>query len=138
MESSDIIKETITGLLQKTIEKKVKWTVVNPNAVKWEKKDTIEKTIVTLQRQPSPNPNIKEIFILTIQTLKNPPPRPAGVARPAIQRPTTSSSPIQISSGTDPSLKEILSSLYAEIFKEVSRQEEEKKLEIIKNLLNGV
>lgn len=138
MESSEIIKETISGLLQKTIEKKIKWTVVNPNAVKWEKQDTIERTIVTLQRQPSPNPNIKEIFILTIQTLKNPPPRPAGVPRPAIQRPIPSSSPIQISSATDMNLKEIMSGLYSEIFKEVNRQEEVKKLEIIKNLLNGV
>jgi len=138
MESSEIIKETISALLQKTIEKKVKWTVVNPNAVKWEKQDPQEKTIVTLQRQPSPNPNIKEVFILTIQTIKNPPPRPAGVVRPALQRPTPSSNPIQITSGTDPSLKEVLSSLYAEIFREVSRQEDEKKLEIIKNLLKGI
>lgn len=119
MENNEVINETLKELIQKTSERKILWTIVNANVIRWIKVEPSNKlTHVNLQRQPSPNPEIKEIYILTIQS----PPRPV----------------IQISTLTDQSLKESLITLFNVAIKETKKLADEKKIESIKNLLRGL
>lgn len=118
MENNEIINETLNELIQKTAERKILWTIVNANALRWVKPEQPRPTTVTLQRQPSPNPEIKEIYILTIQS----PPKGA----------------IQFSSITDQFLKQSLANLFNVAIKETRNLADERKIETIKNLLNGL
>ncbi|MDP1802204.1 MAG: hypothetical protein Q8L81_12680 [Bacteroidota bacterium] len=66
MENENIIEQTIKGLLQKTIENKIPWKLVNPNAVRWIKTSAGTNITVTLQKQLHPVPSNSN-YILTIQ-----------------------------------------------------------------------
>jgi hypothetical protein len=118
MENSEIIKEMLNDLLQKTIEKKITWKIVNSNAIRWVKSEPSQQTTVTLQKQASANPAHRENYILTIQS----PPQPST----------------QIDSASDPFVKEIFVNLFKEAKKEANRLTEEKKIEVIKSLLKDI
>jgi len=117
METNQAIDQVLSELLQKTNEGKVPWVLVNPNAVRWTKQDKMPPTIVTLQKQPvtvPTNPSIRENFVLTIQ------------APPAIS--------IQISTMVDQSKREI----FSQLFKQAIIVANDKTIEILKSLLQGL
>ena len=116
MNNKELIQQTLGELLQKTIERKVPWTLVNPNAVRWTKGNGNQITHVTLQKQPGPivNSTTKENYILTIQT--------PGTAA------------IQIHTQLEPTMKEAL----IQLFKEAMLSASDKTAEILKNLLRDL
>jgi hypothetical protein len=117
MENENIYLQTVDGLLQKTLQNKIPWTTVNPNAVRWTRQGPgpggNSPIIVTLQKQPHPNP-ANSRFVLSIQT--------HGAAS------------TQINSLTNPELKEALDKLYEEALKVASSV----SFRILKNLLDGL
>ncbi len=119
MENNNIILDVLNQLLIKTVENKIRWASINVNAFRWTKQEGQISTIVTLQKQPSPNIVIKENYILTIQ-------------------PSNSNESTQINSAVDMSLKDILSKLFLAATSESARIANEKQAEVIKNLLNGL
>jgi hypothetical protein len=118
MENNKIIEQVLSELLQKTIEKKVIWTLVNPNALRWINANTPQPTHVTLQKQLLPNqtnPSVpRENYVLTIQSPPN--------------------QPIQINTAVNQSSKDVLSNL----FKEAMASSSDKTIEILQNLLKGL
>ena len=118
MENSEIINQMLAELLQKTIDKKINWIVVNANTIRWIKSGPPLSTSVTLQKQVSPNPSIKENYVMTIQS----PPTP----------------PTQFNTAKEEQLKMMLMKIYFEATKEAVRLEEEKKIDVIKNLLKDL
>lgn len=114
MENENIIGQMLRGLLQKTIDKKIPWTMVNANALRWSKLDNGKAINVTLQQQPHPIPTNVH-FILTIQG----------------PNPTSNT---QINSTMQPAYKDILRNLFNEAMK-IGNAE---SLEIIKRLLDGL
>jgi|ERR1041385_778638 hypothetical protein len=120
MENIEVIKQMLSDLLQKTTEKKIDWKVINTNTVRWTKIRNAANQIVTLQKQPSPNPVLVENYVITIQS-QNPP----GVV-------------VQLNTSIETGLKDLLKKLFIEVTKEAARTEEEKKIEIIKNLLKDI
>ncbi len=126
MENSELIKQMLKEMLQKTIEKKIYWLTVNANAIRWIKKENGNSTTVTLQKQPSPpvpaNSALKENYVLTIQP-------------PTTTAPTPST---QINSAIERDFREVLAEIFAEANKESARLANEKKIEVIKNLLKDI
>ena len=118
METTEVVKQMFEELLLKTIEGKVNWTVLNPNAIRWIKSRGPQPMIVTLQKQPSPNPAIRENYVMTIQS--------------------QSTTPMQLNTVTETALKEVFVKLYNEATKEAVRTNESIKLEVIKNLLKDL
>jgi hypothetical protein len=114
MENENIIEHTLNGLLQKTIEKRIPWKLVNANALRWTKVESGKTINVTLQQQPHPQPTNSN-FILTIQG----------------PNPTSNT---QINSASQPTYKEILRSLFNEAMK-IGNAE---SLEVLKRLLEGL
>jgi len=115
MDNKQLIQQTLTELLQKTIERKVPWTLVNPNAIRWTKQNGPQPTHVTLQKQPQPvNVASLENYVLTIQT--------PGTAA------------IQINTVIEQTMKPILSQL----FREAMLTANDKTAEILKNLLRDL
>ena len=118
MENNKLIEEILSEFLQKTQERRIPWALINPNAVRWTKQSPQQVTIVTLQKQMttiSGSPTtLKENIVLTIQ---NP-----------------QATIIQINSSTEPSLKDLLSSL----FKEAMISANDKTIETLRNLLKGI
>lgn len=116
MENDNIFIETINSLLQKTIENKIPWTLVNANALRWTKQAAPGNAIiVTLQKQPNPVPTNTN-FVLTIQAQG------------------TSAQVTQLNSATNTSLKEPLNSLYQEAIKVANSV----SIRMLKNLLDGL
>jgi hypothetical protein len=114
MEKEDIIEQMLKGLLQKTVEKKIPWKMVNSNALRWVKTENAQTINVTLQQQPLPAiTNVN--YILTVQG-----PNPSNST--------------QINSSTQPNYKETLRSIFTEAMK-IGNSE---SLEIIRKLLDGV
>jgi len=122
MENNVIIQEVLNQIIQKTHEKKINWTSVNPNVFRWVKtEEGAIKTTVTLQKIPSPAPPaIKENYVLTIQG------GPKGT-------PST-----QLNSVADQSYWNSLRELFQEVSNESLRIASEKQAEVIKNLLKGL
>ena len=117
MENNKLIVEVLADFLLKTLEKRIPWTLINPNAVRWTKQTPLQVTIVTLQKQLLPMPgsaSVKENYVLTIQN-------PTATA-------------IQINTATDQSLIPALSNL----FKEAMLSANDKTIEILTNLLKGI
>jgi hypothetical protein len=139
METSDILRETVNDLIQRTAERKIRWSVINANAIRWIKQDQPdEQTTVTLQKQPSPNQIAKEVFIMTIQPVRMIPYRNAP-GQPNVTRVNPVPQPaIQISTLTDPRLGDSFKQLFVQGFSEAHSQDEEKKIEALRNLLKGL
>jgi hypothetical protein len=139
METPNILRQTVIDLIQKTNERKIIWTVANPNVIRWVKQEQDDQTTVTLQKQPGPNPNVKELYIMTIQSIRmvtvraNAPGQPPGTK--VIPMPTA---PIQISTMIDTSLSDVLKELFAMGYSEAHRQDDEIKIEALRKLLRGL
>lgn len=139
METSNILTKTVIELTQKSIERKIIWTVANPNVIRWVKQYQDDQTTVTLQKQPGPNPNVKEVYIMTIQSVRmvtvktKVPGQESGTKVVPMPIP-----PIQISTMTDPSLSETLKELFFVGFSEAHHQDNERKVEALNNLLRGL
>jgi putative ubiquitin-RnfH superfamily antitoxin RatB of RatAB toxin-antitoxin module len=121
-----IITQMLDDMLQKTIEKKIIWSVINVNAVRWIKPEKPHPILVTLQKQPQPNPAIRETYIFTIQQNQQ------------NLNQVTSVVLAQINTAVDISAKDVLSKIFNEATKEARRIEDEKRAEVIKNLLNDI
>lgn len=139
METSNILTKTVIELIQKSIERKIIWTVANPNVIRWVKQDQDDQTTVTLQKQPGPNPNVKEVYIMTIQSVRMVTIRAKVTGQESgtkvIPMPTPT---IQISTMTDPSLSEALKELFFVGFSEAHSRDDERKVEALKKLLKGL
>jgi hypothetical protein len=115
------LQDAIKEMLQNTVTGKITWNAINPNAVRWVKTVPPNNTLVTLQKQGIPNAST-ERFILTIGY------QPANPQNP----------PIQINSSEDPSIAPLLSQIFALATKEASRSVEQKKIDAIKKLMQGL
>ncbi len=118
MEQKNGFQEVLADLLQKTIDKKIFWTFVNDNALRWIK----DNTHVTIQKQRV----VTNAHIVADNYILN------------IQYPLDTPMNTQISSGAENSYKAILVQLFNEAMKENKRLENEKKLAAIKKLLDGI
>ena len=117
MENSKLIEQVINELLQKTIDNKVPWDVINPNAIRWVKKSQNITTVV-LQKavmQTPGNSTLTENYVLSIQT------QPAGIN-------------IQINTAVEQSMREIFSKLFIEAMKVAN----DKTAQILRDLLEGL
>ena len=139
METPNILRQIVYDLIQKTIEHKIIWTVTNPNVLRWVKQIPDGQTTVTLQKQPGPSPVVKEVYIMTIQSVRMIAPRTNAPNQQAGTRVTQLvENPIQISTLTDPSVSEVLKDLFSTGFSEAHRQDEERKIEALRKLLGGL
>jgi hypothetical protein len=135
MGTLEAIKETLNGILEKTKQKKIIWTFGNPNTFKWIKMDNNGPTSVLLQRQLAADPNSKDIYLIIIQ----PTPKLTPQITPSQkERAQKEAEPIHFSSKEHPELHYLLSSIFDTARAEAERQDEERKAEIIKGLLDGI
>jgi hypothetical protein len=123
MENSELINQVLDDLLQKTREKKITWSSVNPNTFRWVRKEGTQVTTVILQKQNVVSTStrvVQEDYIFTIQ--QEPPPKVV----------------VQINTIANKQVREVLAKIFFEARNEELRRTNEKQAEIIKNLLKGL
>ncbi len=135
METLEAIKETLKGILNRTIQQKIDWTFINQNAIKWTKVDKKGPTVVLLQRQFPMDPNMNTIFLISIQPPPSPSPQLTPNQKERVKKETT---PIQFNSNDHPELLELLVNIFEAAQVKADMEEEERKANIIKGLLDGI